>query len=100
VRGIICSIAPFPEVRHMLRSTRSFSRRDVIVALAVLTLSACKSGDAPAPAPTPAPTPVISSFTGSPGTIARGGSATLSWSVTGASTLVIQPDPAPSPARR
>jgi hypothetical protein len=71
-----------------MQSSRSFlDRRLWIVGLAALSLAACKSSDAPAPVPVPVP--VIASFSATPSTIARGASATLAWSVTGATTLSI-----------
>jgi hypothetical protein len=45
----------------------------------------------------PVPPPVIASFTASPTTIALGGSSTLSWSVTGATSLSIASDVGASP---
>ena len=55
-------------------------------------------GGSPTPTPTPVPTPTpgpglpaITSFTATPGSITSGQSSTLSWSVTGATSLRINP---------
>jgi len=48
-------------------------------------------GPAPPPPSTEAVQPVINSFTASPETISSGQSATLSWDVSGATTVTIQP---------
>jgi uncharacterized protein YkwD len=45
---------------------------------------------APSPSPTPVSVPVISSFTASPATITAGQGSTLSWSVSGATTVAIE----------
>ena len=57
-----------------------------------LTFTTIKGGS-PTPTPTPPPPgfPIISSFTASPSTISKGQSSTLSWVVTGATSLKLDP---------
>jgi hypothetical protein len=62
------------------------------------TFTTTKSGSpGPSPGPTPAPTPappgfpIFASFTATPNTISSGQSSTLSWSVTGATALKLDP---------
>ena len=59
-----------------------------ILALCCLSLLRCGGGTA---APAPAPPPTITQFTASPSQINLGGSSTLGWSVSGATTLRIDP---------
>ncbi len=51
------------------------------------------AGTPPPPPPPPPSAPVISSFTASPQSVQAGQSATLNWSVTGATTLSVTPGP-------
>ncbi|HET8733282.1 MAG TPA: hypothetical protein VFM45_05855, partial [Anaeromyxobacteraceae bacterium] len=63
------------------------ARTLALLAAASLLASACGgSSDTPVPPPSP---PSIASFAASPSSVAPGGSSTLSWSVTGATTLSI-----------
>jgi len=56
-----------------------------------MTFTTAKSGS-PTPTPPPSPSlPAISSFTASPGSIMSGQSSLLSWSVTGATSLRLDP---------
>jgi len=64
----------------------------VLIAISLVALIGAAAGCA-APSPvTPAAPPAISSFTASPTSITQGQQTTLSWSVTGATTVNIQPD--------
>jgi hypothetical protein len=60
----------------------------VLIALALIGSAACA---APAPSTTAA-APTISSFAASPASITQGQQTTLSWNVSGATTVAIQPD--------
>lgn len=91
-----------PSVRGCIRVFAALSRRLGAVGLSV-ALAACGGGSerapsapapGPAPSPAPAPTtapapssPVIASFTAAPASLTSGQSATLSWSVSGATSL-------------
>ena len=68
---------------HMNRFFRLVGRRSWLASLAALTLAACNNGG------TAAPLPVVSSFTATPPSIVSGGSATLAWTVSGATSLSI-----------
>ncbi len=75
--------------------TSSVLRKAPVVAvlMAAMVVSACGGGgtsDSPTPPPTSAP--VISSFTATPTNIPSCSSSTLSWSVSGATTLSISQD--------
>ena len=64
----------------------------VLIAISLVTLIGSAVGcGAVAPA-TPAAKPAISSFSASPPSISQGQQATLSWNVSGATTVTIQPD--------
>ena len=69
----------------MQASRRFFDRRLWIACLAAVSFAACKSSDAPTAAP------VVSAFTATPASITSGGSSTLAWTVSGATTLSIAP---------
>jgi PKD repeat protein len=69
----------------MQGSCRQSVRRLLFTAVVALTLAACSSGG------TSAPVPVIASFTATPSSIVAGGSATLGWSVSGATSVSIAP---------
>ena len=66
---------------HDLHARRSLT----VVALASLLLSACGGGTASDPAP------VISSFSATPANVVLGSPSTLSWSVSNASSLTVNP---------
>ncbi|MEI6223853.1 MAG: hypothetical protein WCS72_03810 [Deltaproteobacteria bacterium] len=66
-------------------SRRFLDRRLWIAGLAALSFAACKTSDAPTAVP------VISTFTATPASITSGGSSTLAWTVSGATTLSIAP---------
>jgi hypothetical protein len=65
--------------------------RITFLALFCLSLIQCGGGSAAPTAPPPSPAPVISHFTASPGLLTAGGSCILEWSVSGATTLSIDP---------
>jgi hypothetical protein len=69
--------------RHMKSSSRLVDRRLWMVGLAALTLAACNSDG------TSTPMPGISSFAATPSSIFSGGSSTLAWTVSGATSLSI-----------
>lgn len=71
--------------------TRSVLRKVPLMAmlLAGMVASACGGGSTGDPSPPPTTAPVISSFTATPTSITSGSSSTLSWSVSGASSLSI-----------
>ena len=59
---------------------------------ACITITAPEEAAPPSTAPDVAPArPVINSFTASPGTISSGQTATLSWNVSGATTVTVEP---------
>jgi len=61
----------------------------ILLPSALIVLTACGGGNGdPDPQPTPA-APVIHAFTATPSVIASGGSSTLAWSVSGASTTTL-----------
>jgi hypothetical protein len=68
------------------RDSLSVRRARVAIALATLIVAAC--GGSASSAPT-GPRPAISSFTASPSWVTAGQSATLSWSVSGATSLSV-----------
>ena len=68
---------------HMNRFFGLVGRRSWLASLAALTLAACNNGG------TAVPLPVVSSFTATPPSIVSGGSATLAWTVSGATSLSI-----------
>lgn len=72
------------------------TRTSSLGALLLAGLLACGGGgENKAPAPAPATTPVISTFTVSPTTITTAQDVTLAWTVTGSTTLQIDPGAVP-----
>jgi hypothetical protein len=68
----------------MSRPVKIFSRHFCVLAVLVVLPFGCRK-----PSPPPHPLPAITAFSVSPATIARGSTASLSWSVSGASSLSI-----------
>ena len=64
----------------------------VLIAISLVTLVGSAAGCGGAAPATSAAKPTISSFAASPPSINQGQQATLSWNVSGATTLTIQPD--------
>ena len=67
----------------MHRFARPTIRRFSMAGLAALTLAACSSGG------TSAPVPVVSSFAATPSSVFPGESTTLTWAVSGATSISI-----------
>lgn len=77
---------------------RNFRRNITSVCVLAMVISACSSSNSPnlpiVPGPTPAPAsalPQIASFTASSPSITNGQSVTLSWTITGATSLSLAP---------
>src|SRR6266853_5004 len=68
------------------RDSLSVRRARVAIALATLIVAACGGSGSSAPT---GPRPAISSFTASPSWVTAGQGATLSWSVSGATSLSV-----------
>ncbi len=64
----------------------------VLIAMSLVALIGSAAGCGAAAPATPAAKPTISSFTASPTSINQGQQTTLSWNVSGATTVTIQPD--------
>jgi len=64
----------------------------VLIAISLVTLVGSAAGCGGAAPATPAAKPTISSFAASPPSINQGQQTTLSWNVSGATTVTIQPD--------
>jgi hypothetical protein len=71
-----------PSAGSAHRSSKFLRRRIWMAGLAALTLSACNCGSS-------TPVPVIASFAATPASVVSGGSSTLAWSVTGATSISI-----------
>lgn len=70
---------------------RKLSPLAFLAAVLLITLAGCITVVAPQPPAPPAP-PVITSFTATPATIEAGQSTTLSWDVSGAASVTIEPE--------
>ena len=64
----------------------------VLIAISLVTLVGSAAGCGGAAPATPAAKPTISSFAASPTSINQGQQTVLSWNVSGATTVTIQPD--------
>lgn len=70
---------------------RKLSSLAVISAVLLVSLAGCITVVAPQPPAPPAP-PVITSFSATPATVSSGESTTLSWQVSGADSVTIEPE--------